>query len=539
MSEWVQTHHECRHCGSSDAASTNDRGWAHCFSCGKDWKAEGSSSMSDAQSSGDETPAFTGGSGGFLTGDFQALPKRRIDLETTRKFGYRVGRDRGGRTVQIADYRDADGVLVAQKVRGADKSFSVVGNGRDMPLFGQHLWKQGGKRIVVVEGEIDALSVGQVTGLTWPVVSLPNGAQSAKKAIQRSLEWLSSFDQVVLAFDMDEPGRAAAAECSQLFQPGKCAIAELPLKDANEMLQAGKVKELSNALWQARVYRPDGIVSLDEIEDRVLAAPERGRSYPFEGVDRATFGRRPGEVIGLGGGSGCGKTDLFTTLITHDLMTLGLTVGVIYLEQSVGETGKRIAGKVAGKRFWVPDGSWSEAELRDTWKVLKDTQRLYLYDAFGSMDWETVKSRMRYMATSLGCHHIYLDHLTALAAAADDERTMLEKIMAELSGMAQELGVVIHFVSHLATPEGKPHEEGGRVQARHFKGSRAIIFWSHVLFGLERDTQTPEAPTVLRCLKHRQIGEANGKTWGIRYDCSTGLLSECGLHEFEDNEKEF
>ena len=38
--------------------------------------------------------------------------------------------------------------------------------------------------------------------------------------------------QVVLMFDMDEPGREAAAECAPLFSPGKCAIAELPVKDA-------------------------------------------------------------------------------------------------------------------------------------------------------------------------------------------------------------------------------------------------------------------------------------------------------------------
>jgi twinkle protein len=49
--------------------------------------------------------------------------------------------------------------------------------------------------------------------------------------------------------------------------------------------------------------------------------------------------------------------------------------------------------------------------------------------------------------------------------------------------------VMLTFVSHLATPEGKPHEEGGRVMIRHFKGSRAIGFWCHFMFGLERNQQ--------------------------------------------------
>jgi twinkle protein len=47
----------------------------------------------------------------------------------------------------------------------------------------------------------------------------------------------------------------------------------------------------------------------------------------------------------------------------------------------------------------------------------------------------------------------YLDHLTALAAAEDDERTALKRIMAEMASLAKELRVIIHFISHLSTPK--------------------------------------------------------------------------------------
>ena len=45
-------------------------------------------------------------------------------------------------------------------------------------------------------------------------------------------------------FDNDEPGKIAAQECSKLFTPGKCKIATLPRKDANEMWSRGKVQNL-------------------------------------------------------------------------------------------------------------------------------------------------------------------------------------------------------------------------------------------------------------------------------------------------------
>jgi twinkle protein len=471
---------------------------------------------------------------GFLTGEVQALPKRGLDVETCRKFNYRVGKNAAGKTVQIADYRK-DGVLVAQKIRGADKSFTITGDGKDLPLWGQHLWAATGRRVVITEGEVDAMSIAQAAGLSWPVVSLPGGAKSAKKAILRASEWLEGYETVVLAFDMDEPGREAAAECAPLLSPGKCAIWEIPRKDANEMLVAGEVKALSSALWGARVYRPDGIVSLGDIEARVLADPPVGRPWFLPGLTKATFGRRPGDVIGLGGGTGCGKTDFVTQQIAYDVMELGLTVGVIYLEQGVGETGRRIAGKIGHKRFHVPGDGWTQEELKASWGALKATGRLHLYDNWGAMDWATIRSKIRYMVTALGVQVCYLDHLTALAAAEDDERKALEKILAEAAGDAQALGHNLIFVSHLATPDGKPHEENGRVMVRHFKGSRAIGFWSHNLFGIERDTQTPGKPTVLRCLKDRFTGQSNGTLIGMQYDSKTGLLSECELTNESDS----
>jgi twinkle protein len=467
----------------------------------------------------------------FIKGDFMAVTARSLSEATCRKYGYSIGTDKSGRKCQIADYRDSDGIIVAQKLRYADKTFSVVGAGKKLPLFGQNLWAAGGKRLVITEGEIDALSVAQALGLSWPAVSIPNGADGAKRSVQHAYEYIESFEEVVFMFDMDEPGRAAALECAQILSPGKAKIAELPRKDANEMLKAGEVKALVSAVYQARVYRPDGIVSLDEIEERVLSTATMGAPWPFDGLTEATFGRQIGDVIGLGAGTGVGKTDLVTQVIMNDVMHLGKTCGVLYLEQGVGETGRRIAGKLAGKVFHVPDGSWTQAELVAAWGALKATGRLHLYDSFGAMDWATIKAKILYMIHSLGCEHIFLDHLTALAAAAEDERTALEKIMSEIASIAKDR-CVFHYVSHLATPEGKSHEEGGRVSIRHFKGSRSIGFWSHQLYGLERNQQadTPEerSTTYLRCLKDRLTGRGTGKVFELKYDHATGLLSEHG-----------
>jgi twinkle protein len=222
-SEFIE-HIACPACGSSDANALYDDAHTHCFACGK-------TTFGDADKPSPDPRRRVVAE--FITGEVRELPVRHLSEETCRKFGYSVGKNHADITVQIADYRDADGTLIAQKLRKADKSFSIVGEGKNMPLFGMNLWPTSGKRVVVTEGEIDAMSCSQAQGNKWPVVSVPNGAQGAAKAFANNIKWLRGYDEVVIMFDMDEPGRDASVECARLLPPGRAKIAELPMKDAN------------------------------------------------------------------------------------------------------------------------------------------------------------------------------------------------------------------------------------------------------------------------------------------------------------------
>jgi twinkle protein len=461
----------------------------------------------------------------LVAGEHRPLEKRRISQETCEKWDYRIGEWSDGTKVQVANYRDDSGAVVGQKIRFPDKDFKVVGK---LPgLYGKHLWRDGGRMVVITEGEIDALTVSQLQGNKWPVVSLPNGAQSAKKAIQKDLEWLEQFESVVLMFDDDEPGRDAVAACSPLFSPGKCKVARIPgFKDANEAHQAGQGKLVIDAMWGAKAYRPDGVVAAEDLIEAASAEIPMGFPWPFKEMNEWTYGRRPKEIYAFGAGTGVGKTDLFTQIIASDVLA-GVRCGVLYLEQPNVETMRRIAGKAVGKSLHIP-GVATQDEIREAVTKIGSTGNLFLYDHFGASDWATIKSRIRFMVASLECKHIFLDHLTALVAQEEDEKKALDSIMAELAGLGQELGHTTHFISHLATPEGKPHEEGGRVMIRHFRGSRSIGFWSHFMFGLERNQQAEDeearATSTLRCLKDRLTGRGTGHTIDLHYDRETGML---------------
>lgn len=476
--------------------------------------------------------------------EIRTIPSRGLTAKTCEFWSYGIG-VLNDEPVQIANFHDPDSrAVIAQQIRRKDKSFATRGNFHDVGLYGRWLWRDGGKRVVITTGLVDALSVSQLQDHKWPVVSVPNGDSSAKKAITKDLNWLLKFEEIVLLFDMDESGQRAVKECAPLFPPGRCKVAHLPLKDANDMLKAGRGGEVIDALWGARAYRPDGIVTTRDIRADIGKQPTRDLSWCLPGLDEAFFGRRYGEVVGVGAGTGCGKTTFIQQQLAFDIadkLCGGHKVAAFAFETSPDEFSKYVAGMVAGKTFHVPGTGWTEQQLDEALDIIQDN--LFLYDHFGACRWSDVKEYIRFLAHDQGVRIFYIDHLTALAAAEEDERKGLERIMAEIASLAQELSIWILYVSHLSTPEGKPHEEGGRVYIKHFKGSRAIGQWTWDMLAFERDTQVShdakpsENLTTLRVLKARKRGRlALGKTWDLQHETATGRFIEVDAAELKARE---
>jgi twinkle protein len=410
--------------------------------------------------------------------------------------------------------------------------------------FGSHAFPRTGRSIVVTEGEIDAMSMSQVQGNKWPVVSIACGADKpeddegnpmpmnkVRKYFGTHRDYFLGFEKVILMFDNDGPGIASARVAADIIGPS-AHIATLPLKDANEMLLANRVQELVDAMWRAKKHSPDGIVTSADVREEVMKGVPLGVPWPWESLTKLTHGRRRGEVYTIGAGTGVGKTHFLLQLVVQTLMELHESVGCIFLEQQPRETMQRLLGIMDGVPYHLPE-HWDAEKVGIAYDKLEtEGASLFLYDRFGSATWETIERRIRYLATVEGCHHIVLDHLTALAAAEDDERKALERIMKDVSELVTELDITLYLVSHLATPDGKPHEEGGRVMIRHFKGSRAIGFWSHYMIGLERnqqaDSQEERTTTTVRLLKARYDGSKTGRTVMMRFDEDTNLLLETG-----------
>jgi twinkle protein len=463
-----------------------------------------------------------------LKGTAERLQKRGISEKVCQQ--YKIYRD--GELLRF-HYFDSSGILKGCKVKTKNKVFSYEGEVAGT-LFGQHLFPATGKRVVITEGELDAASCQEVMS-GWPMVSLPSGAAAAKKSIQRNLEWLQGYEEIVLFFDNDEAGRKATEEAASVLPPGKCKIASIQgdYKDASDALSANDPEAIRRAIWDAKPYRPDGIVDGKSLLELVTTpSPPANHDYPFQGLQSKLHGIRYGELVTITAGSGIGKSSFCRELAT-DLLRNGERVGYLALEESNRRTALGLMSAAVGKALHL--GQHERSTLTEAYNTTLANWNLFLFDGFGSFDPDIVYNRIEYLACGLDTKVIFLDHLSILLSGLDgDERRIIDQTMTRLRSLVERTGIAMFLVSHLRrTSSDQNHEEGARVTLGQLRGSAAIAQLSDGVIALERNQQSASggSDTTVRVLKNRYSGEV-GIACQLSYDLST-----CKFYETEAEEE--
>jgi len=503
-------HMPCDNCGSSDAKSLYSDGHTYCFVC------------HDRTSDNDVIHNNKMPQSVYLTGSAERLHKRNLS-EKTNKF-YRIHVD--GNELKFP-YHDESGVLKGIKTKTKQKDFRYEGVSTDT-LFGQHLFPTTGKRIVVTEGELDAASCYEAMP-SWPMVSLPHGAASAKKDLQKQIPLFQGYEEIILFFDADEAGIRAAQEAAGILPPGKTKIARLEeYKDPSEALQANDSDAIRKAIWDAKPYRPDGIVEGKTLQALVTTpTPPADHDYPFQGLQDKLHGIRYQELTTVTSGSGQGKSTFCRQLATN-LLEQGVRVGYLALEESNRRTALGLMSTAVGNNLHL--GEHDERELQSAFEHSIANWNLYLFDGFGSFDPNVIYNRIEYLASGLECRVIFLDHLSILLSGLDgDERRTIDITMTRLRSLVERTGIALFLVSHLRRTgnDRTSHEEGGRVSLSQLRGSAGIAQLSDQVIALERDQQseTERDITTLRIIKNRYSGET-GFAGKIKYNLSTSRFTE-------------
>tara|TARA_R100001015_G_scaffold18757_2_gene12796 strand:+ start:1402 stop:3051 length:1650 start_codon:yes stop_codon:yes gene_type:complete len=523
-------------CGSSDACVEHSEGYSYCFACKTKFEnySQNNKNYTEKKLNKD-----------IIIGDKYknnklssiAIKDRNISLETTKFYNVKCIVENNKIVQHQYPYHTPDGTLIGEKNKLIEnKKFWSSGDLKQAGLFGEHLFSGGAPFITICEGEIDAMSVYEMGGRKYPSVSIKNGAHSALKNCKESLKFLNSFKNIVICFDNDKQGQEASKEVATLFEPNKCKIVSLNLKDASEYLQAGKREEFMKRWWNAKPYTPAGIINLADLGDSLYDESECDTClYPWNNLNEKTYGLRTGELTVFTSGSGMGKSSIIRELMHHIMTTTKDNIGILALEESTRNTALNIMSVEANARLYIKEirEQFTIDQLKEYQNKTINNNRFFAFDHFGSIHNDEILDRIRYMAKALDCKWIFLDHLSILVSGQEDngnERKLIDMLMTKLRSLVQETGIGLILVSHLRRPIGdRGHENGREISLSQLRGSGGIGHLSDMVIGLERNQQADDEDiantTTIRVIKNRYAGDL-GVGCYLYYDKDTGRMSE-------------
>tara|TARA_Y100000114_G_C11764120_1_gene332329 strand:+ start:23848 stop:25506 length:1659 start_codon:yes stop_codon:yes gene_type:complete len=506
-----------------------------------------------------------------------ALPERGLTQADAEFYGIRSAvNQKDGKTVEATyfPYYNKAGELTGFKKRDwtvtkdHDFHFTTVGTVKvNAQMFGQMQTPKGGRKLIIVEGEeevpatrraiLDSLKGTKYEGKIEPsVVSISMGTANAAECVAHNLDFVQSFNDIVLAFDSDQ---ATAKELKKGILKGKEAKEEVAglllsdniytithphgMKDSRDCLLNGHSSELGKILaFGLEKYSPEKIICGDDVDLDSLLEPLREGHYidRYPKLMEKLHGIRTGnELITYTAFSGVGKSTL-NREIAWELVAAGYKVGFIFLEEPTKKTQQSLVALELGVR--LPDFrknplavATREQALEAKNKVISNG-RTYFLDHFGSMKVDKLMQQIKYLHFICGCEHIFIDHISMVVAGleSNNERKDIDMLYEELAAFMTNNNVTVHAVCHLKrvednAPKVKEGEEPKaywrQVKKEFLRGSSGIEQMSSCIIALENEVLPDETRGRVRTkvLKDREWGEL-----GV---CDTMLQLEDGrLH---------
>jgi twinkle protein len=511
----------CPHCSSSDAYSISERAdgsqFGYCFSCKgyEDLNKSAKQTLTLAELAQEQDTDLMDN----YNYTYQYVPWRGISKETMEAFGVYTKVNSEGAPISIGFPYSKETI----KVRSiAEKNFHSIGDMKNATLFGKDKFPAGCARsITITEGELDALSVYQMLGSAYPVVSV-RSSSSGESDCKKERDYLNSFDRIYLCLDGDARGQEAKARIARLFDFNKVYDVKLSdYKDANAYLEAGKTEQFKRIWWNSKRFLPEGILSSFAEFDKIIDEDKKEASatYPFPTVQTLTYGIRTGEVILITAPEGIGKTEVIRAIEAHLLKTTESNLGIIHLEEDKARNLKGLAGYQLGVPCHLPDSQATGQDIKGALRKLATRdERIHIYNHFGSDDPDIILDTIRFLATSCDCKYVFLDHITMVVSglADEDERKALDYISTRLAMMVKELDFALFLVSHV-NDEGKT------------RGSRNISKIADCWIHLDRDKSAPteeQRNTTHLSFNKNRFGARTGPGGKLFFDLSTFMITE-------------
>lgn len=401
-----------------------------------------------------------------------ALDDAGRDFLLSRNLGIKKAEESGfvSRNGEIGFCYQNDGKIVGFKLRCiANKSFRWVEQTVDKKS--NPLWNKVNfackDYLIITEGELDALAL--ITLGFENVVSLPNGAGSAKKTITDNADYIVEFKEIYVCFDQDEAGKKAALEVQQVIAMNKYRNIRLPAKDANEwLIEFEPSKEDFEKLM--RNAERCSLPHVKDMMDVFLEMPSempKGLSTGWKNLDDLIGGIRKQEVNVVTANTGVGKTT-FCVNLAYNLAMQGARCWMNSYEMYEISIARKLLSLIVGKNMKTGHVDDITRTMGIQW--LKD-KKFILHD--DSCEISSVKEMNKIFEKVNMVHNIdyvFFDHLDYLFCD-DHSRDLNEdskQVMIHLKKLAKHYNVGIILVAH-------PRKMGPQQQELEIKDIKGSI----------------------------------------------------------------
>lgn len=552
MGKIIYRNQPCFSCKSHDAMQVYEDGGAKCFSCQKafnyekEYKKKHGEVEIKPQSDNYRRNHYKKE---ISLDDIFTLPSRGLsDRLITKKvsefFNVKASYDEKGDIDRYYfPFSNHDGTgTVGYKTKNPKEKGDQYVVGEAKNLFGLEHFMNGGKRIVITEGEEDCLAVAQTSlvkyGSIYPVCSM--GGVSQTNYLLKNRDTLRKFTEIVIWFDADDQGQKAAKEAAKILGADKVKIVKANEKDACDTLKhygtEEGTKKAWNYIWDAKPYSPSGILAGEETWERYneFKNLEFVPWPPFLGrLNELTHGRALSTITMIAAGTSIGKSTMLREDIFHLLKTTTEKIGCIFLEEDVGETVGGIMGLYLNKRLGLPGVETTDEEERKAWEAtVGQPNRVVLLDHQGSVSDNGLIDKIEYMALN-GCKYIYLDHITIAVSETEDGNVnaAIDRFMSDLLKLVKRHNIWIGVVSHLRKVKSgeDSFESGAPISEDDLKGSGSLKQISFQTIAISRnklaENEVVRNRSQIYLLKDRKTGNT-GPAGAYRFNSVTGRLEE-------------
>lgn len=248
------------------------------------------------------------------------MKSRGISEEITRR--YKLTVQKNNSKILVFPFFNENGVMVSAKyrkmdfVKGRDKNKEWFETDTMPILFGM-MQCRNFKRLIITEGQIDALTVAEC-GLDNPV-SVPNGA-AGFTWISNCYDWLDKFEEIVIFGDCEKNKITLVDDIASRFPLKKIKavrqIDYLGEKDANDILRKYGKQAVRRCIENAEIKPVRAVKPLASVKKADLSKMEHIKTGIYD-IDKVIGGMYLGQVILITGKRGEGKSTFASQIFAN------------------------------------------------------------------------------------------------------------------------------------------------------------------------------------------------------------------------------